>query len=431
MLTAVRLRMRKSRIFYGWWIVAGAFGIQVLQTGLLHQSFGTYATLLRDEFRWSSTAISIAFALQSIESGVLGPVQGWMIGRFGPRTVMRFGVITFGLGFMLFSQLDSLLTFYIAFVMTAIGASMAGFMSITTTIINWFERKRTLAMGLMQTGMSVGGLLVPLVAWSLMTYGWRTTAFMSGVIVIVTGLPLAQLMKGRPEDYGLLPDGDTEEDQDTSDTSGAERVTPRVRSARPSFTTREALRTPAFWLISVGHSVALLVVSALSVHLVLHLHDDLNYSLKDAASVVALMTTVMMFGRIAGGFLGDRFEKRKIAALAMFGHAAAMLALAWGHSFLLVAFFAVAQGLAWGVRGPLMQAMRADYFGRASFATIMGFSSMIIMVGTVSGPLLAGLMADHYGNYEYGFTVIAILAALGSILFILARPPEPPARRSR
>ena len=197
---------------------------------------------------------------------------------------------------------------------------------------------------------------------------------------------------------------------------------------RVDFTPREALHTRAFWLISFGHASALLVVSAVMVHLILYLEQSRGFSLGSAATVVAVLTLVTALGQIAGGFLGDRFAKRKIAALAMFGHSAGLLALAWGDAFAWVVVFTLAHAPAWGMRGPLMQAMRADYFGRRHFGTIMGFSSLVINVGMVSGPLIAGAMADHFGNYEYGFTLLAIFAALGAIFFVFATPPPPPTR---
>lgn len=390
------------------------------------QAYGAYVSVLRDEFGWSKTALSIGYALQPVQSGLLGPIQGWMIDRWGPQRVMSAGMLLFGGGFMLFSQINSLTTFYLTFIVMAIGASLAGFMSITTTLVQWFERRRATAMSISQTGMSVGGMLVPIVALSLSAFGWRETAFVSGIIVLVVGLPLARTMRTEPEQYGLLPDGaapGTVQAVAGSSIGGDGEI---VANVRFDFTAKQAIRTRAFWLISFGHATALLVVSAVLVHLVLHLQEDMDYSLSQATSVIAVLTLLTAIGQIAGGFLGDRFQKRIIAALAMFGHSAGLLALAWGDTLLWVIVFVFAHGIAWGMRGPLMQAMRADYFGRKHFGTIMGFSSMVIMVGMISGPLIAGLMADHFGSYRYGFTVLAGLAALGSIFFVFATKPTPP-----
>lgn len=420
-----RVRSRTDNLFYGWYVVSAAAGLQALQAMLLMQGYGAYVAVFSEEFGWSKASLSGAAALQRVESGLLGPPQGWMISRFGARRVMYAGNLILGVGFMLFSQINSMTTFYLCFLMMAVGASLSGFMSIMTTIVQWFERRRATAMAYTQIGMSIGGMLVPVVAWSLVQFGWRETAFASGVIVIVLGIPLIALMKEEPEQYGLLPDGRTPGDvaDPTTAAAGGARA---VESTRVEFTPRQALRTRAFWFIGFGHALAVLVVSSMMVHLVAHLKEGLGYSITGAAVIVSVMTAVTLVGQVIGGFLGDRYEKRLIAAICMFGHAAGLFALAWGTSLAWVAFFTVAHGLAWGMRGPLMQAMRADYFGRRSFGVIMGFSSMVVMIGNVSGPLVAGITADATGSYKTGFTIMAILAGLGSIFFFFATQPKPP-----
>ncbi|RIK34904.1 MAG: hypothetical protein DCC58_21060 [Chloroflexi bacterium] len=419
------MRERAGGLYFGWWIVAAAFGIQLLQNGLMSQSYGAYVSVLRADFGWSATALGLGFALQPVQNGLLGPLQGWMIERWGPRKVMRFGMVVFGGSFILFSQVNSLLTFYVIFVMMALGASLAGFMTITSTLVQWFERRRASAMSISQTGQSLGGALVPVVAWSLVTFGWRETAVASGLIILAVGLPLTQLIRSTPEEYGLLPDGATR-DTVRPESGAAQAAGANSVEARVDFTPRQALHTRSFWFISLGHALALLVVSAVMVHLIVHLEEGMHFSLAGASLVVTAMTLVTAIGQLAGGFLGDRFDKRMIAALAMFGHSVGLLALAWGNSLAWVIFFVLAHGMAWGMRGPLMQAMRADYFGRRHFATIMGYSSMVIMWGMITGPIVAGVMADRFGDYRYGFTILALLAGLGSIFFVFATKPPPP-----
>jgi sugar phosphate permease len=428
-ITRQSVQARASGVFFGWYIVGAAGFIQLLQNGLLMQAYGTYVPVLRAEFGWSSTALAAAFSLQRVESGLLGPLQGWMLDRWGPRAVITVGMIIFGTGFMAFSQINSLLTFYLAFLFMAVGASLSGFMSLTTTIVNWFERRRSIAISMTQVGMSVGGLAVPIVAWALIAFGWRTTSFMSGVIILVVGLPLAQIMRHKPEQYGYLPDGDSAEERDRLDAIRAEASGGTYE--RFDFTARQAMKTRAFWFIGFGHALAVLVVSAVMVHLVVHLTEGLNFTLRGAATVVAFMTAITMMGQIAGGFLGDRFNKRIICTIAMFGHAGGLLALAYGGSLFWVIAFALLHGTAWGMRGPLMQSIRADYFGRSSFGQIMGFSSMITMFGMMSGPIIAGVLADRLGSYQVGFTVLAIMAACGSVFFIFGTKPTPPAEKRR
>ena len=145
--------------------------------------------------------------------------------------------------------------------------------------------------------------------------------------------------------------------------------------------------------------------------------------------MVALLTGFQMLGQLSGGYLGDRFNKRWICVACMVGHAAGLLLVTFAGSFWMVLAFAALHGLGWGTRGPLMVALRADYFGASSFGTIMGFSSLIVMLGMSGGPIFAGIMADVYGDYQVGLAVLAGLSLLGSLCFAAATPPRPPAER--
>lgn len=403
-----------GRVFYGWWIVSTSAGVQWLAAVLWMQSYGAYVVLLQADFGWSKTVMATAFALTRVESGILGPLQGWLVDRFGPRLILSIGTLLFGIGFMLFSQIQSLLGFYLTFALIALGSSLGGFATLMVSLVNWFDRHRAKAVSISQLGYSLGGLSVPLLIISLEAFGWRTTAFWSGVLVIVAGLPLVQLVRHRPEDHGETVDGIRVSDAEQDTTASVGR----------DFTAREAMRTSAFWLISFGHAFALLIVSSVMVHLVPHLNEGLDYSLAAAGGIVASMTAFQMIGQVIGGYLGDHFDKRYICMCCMVGHSAGLLLVTFATEPWMVLGFAALHGLAWGVRGPQMVALRADYFGPTSFGTIMGFSSLIVMLGMSAGPIVAGYMADSSGNYQSGFTTLASLALIGSVCFFAARPPK-------
>jgi sugar phosphate permease len=407
-------------------MVGAGFGIQLLAAGLLMQSFGAYVAVLQDDFGWSRAALAGAFSLLMLIGGIMGPFQGAFIDRYGPRALMRLGLVLFGLGFMAMSQINSIAGYYAVYVVIAIGFRLGVFFPLSVAIVNWFERWRARALSTMSLGMAVGGLFVPVVAASLETFGWRSTAFVSGLLIIILGLPLAQLIRHRPEDYGETVDGVPDEPATDAAESSEAIVAPVLRAER-DMTLKEAVRTPAFWLICLGHGSALLVVNAVKVHLINHLKQDLGYSVSGAALVVTLMTAVQMCAILLGGWLGDRFNKRMICAGCMFMHAIGMLLVTYSIALPMVVGFAVLHGAAWGLRGPLMQAIRADYFGRSSFGAIMGFSAFIIMFFQVLGPLIVGALADASGNYELGFTAMALAAGFGSVFFFAAKKPSRPA----
>ena len=409
-----------KRIFYGWRMVAAGCAMQFVQSCLLLQAFGAYVAVLRDDRGWSKTELAGAAAMHQMEAAILGPILGWFLDRFGPRGVIRTGVFVMGTGFMLLSQIDGLLAFYGAFLVTAIGSSLMGFFPLNVALIHWFEKKRARALSSMQVGMALGGLCVPIVAYSLASFGWRSTAFASGLVILALGIPLSLVIRNKPSEYGEIVDGFV---QGKSTDEKASRVNP---SRTRDFTAREALRTPAFWLISLGHGFSLFVVTAVNVHAITHMKEGLGYTVEAAATVITLQTLFQLCGIATGWLIGDRYSKRLLSAACMFGHMAGLLCLTYATSYAMLVAFALLHGYAWGLRGPFMQAIRADYFGTSAIGMILGLSFLIIVVGQIGGPLVAGLLADATGNYRAGFTTLATLAGVGSVFFLMAKRPERP-----
>ena len=374
--------------------------------------------------------MSGAYSLSRFESGFLGPLEGYLIQRFGSRMVMAVGFVSFGLGFLLLSRVNSIFSFYLAFLMLSLGSSFGGWSPITASINNWFRRHRTKAIGSAMLGLGLGGVaLSPVVAYLIDNYGWENTALLSGVIVVVVGIPLSRLVRFSPEPYGYLPDGDFYRPQ-VRGSPGLPQLTPNdrkpVSEAEYDFTVKEALKSSAFWVMSIGHAVALLSISALGLHLVAYLQAELDFSTGEAAKVVMVLTGFNMVGQPLGGVLGDRYPKKYIAFFTLVGHCIGLLLLATADSFLDIMVGVIIQGAAWGIRGPVLTSMRGEFFGRKSFPMIMGFSNTIMMVGMIIGPLVAGFMADQY-SYRSGFLIIAAVVGMGSFLFLFLKKPCPPA----
>jgi MFS family permease len=377
-------------------------------------SYGGYTLHLQEEFGWSMSILSLAFALTRLESGLLGPLQGWLVDKYGPRLILVIGTLIFGCGFFVFSQVNSITTYFVAFILIALGSSLGGFATLMVSIVSWFDLHRSKAIAWSQLGFSFGGLCVPFAMMGLEAFGWRDMALYSGIMVLVVGLPLVSLVRHRPEDYGEIPDGISIENNATNEESASNN--PRVMQI--SLTWRQAVKEPSFWMISAGHGLSLLTVSSMLAHLIPHLTRSLDYTPVEAGFVFALMTGIQTAGLFLGGYLGDRYDKR------MAGHCFGLLAITYATGFSWVLAFAILHGLSWGVRGPLMVALRADYFGPKSFGTIMGISSLIVMLGMTAGPIAGGVLYDMYGNYELAFTVIAFCSLSGGLCFWFAKPPK-------
>ncbi len=219
--------------------------------------------------------------------------------------------------------------------LVGMGLGLVGYLTLTTIVANWFERRRNTAIALTQSGGGIGGLLLPVVALALAAFGWRSVAFSSGIFVLVLGLPIAQLMRHKPEAHGLLPDGDAPPDAsgEEANTEGPEQGDGRgvAPSPRIAFTARQALRTPTFWLLAMGHGMAVFVGNGLSLHLIAHIVARLGISLGAAAGVITLIPVATIGAQVIGGYVGDRVNKRILAALCMVGIAVSLVLFAFGE----------------------------------------------------------------------------------------------------
>ena len=417
------------RSFRGGRVVRSAAAIQFLQSGVFLSVFSDYAAVWRreEEFGWSRSTLSWAFAMSRAESGLLGPLQGWLIERFGPRSVIRAGAVLFVIGWLLLSQMQNLWHFFAFYFLIAVGASLCGFVTLTSAMVNWFRRRRTAALVMGQTGFAAGGLLGLLVVWWMQESGnWRLVAGVSGSVVGVLIFVLARGVDYRPSDVGEYVDGIPDE---PAAPLGAGEVTDHRRGLETAlhFTAREAMRTRAFWLISFGHGTALLVVSTFLANRAIYLTEQRGWSSLTASAVGTSVLAFQFIGMMLGGSLGDRIDKRYIAAAAMLGHSAGILLFAHASSPWMVWAFVPLHGISWGARGPLMQALRADYFGPTYFASIMGYSSLVVMFGMMLGGPFAAIIADRLdGNFTPGFTILGALVAFGAIWFLTLSPPLHP-----
>lgn len=401
-------------MFYGWRIAAAGAGLQFIYAALLMHAYGAYVAVLSDELGWSKTVLAGGAAIQAVEGALIGPLLGWMIDRVGARVMVRSGVLLFALGFLLFSRIDTIAGFYVALTVIAVGVSLCSYFPLSVTLVHFFKRQRARALSLMGLGLAAGGIAVPALGWAMQTFGWRHTAAASAALILVCGWPLASVVRRNPAEVGETVDG-----LPPAEATAAAEVAAQGRE----FSATEALRTKAFWLLGIGHGLALLVVNAVNVHAISHMKEGLGYSLSQASFFITLMTLGQVAGILIGAAVGDRWNKRHVAAACMVAHMVGLLMLTYAvHPAMLLAF-ALLHGGAWGLRGPFMQALRADYFGLKAIGMIMGLSAAIIAVGQVAGPLIAGLMADLTGSYRSGFLLLALLAGSGSVMFVLARKP--------
>ena len=408
---------RRPRVFYGWWLaLIGALAMG-LAISPMFQGLGVFFVTLRSQFGWSQAAVSGAFSLARAEDTVIGPLVGYLTDKMGTRRMVFIGFLTLGAAYLLFSAVQNIAMFYAAFFVLAIGSGFAGFLPVMSVLNNWFIRRRASAMGISQSGVHLGGaLVVPALAWGVTIADWRVSCVVLAIVMFAVAGPISAAFRNRPEDYGLLPDGDLR----IQDVSADPAAVNQVESV--DFTLRQALKTRAFWFISFGHAFAANVFVTMAIYSIAMIIEK-GFTLGQAAAVAATFTTVAGVAQFSGGFIGDRLPKRlAIIGFILTQSLGVMIAVLAQNLYALV-LFAVVFGIGAGARVPLLVAIRGDYFGRKSFATIFGFSSIPISGILIAGPILVGYLAEQLGSYNMPFLGVAIAGTIGALLIALAKRP--------
>ena len=420
-LAAVRARTTR-RVYFGWWVsIAGAFNM-FLSSGPTFQASSVFFKAIEDEFGWSRALISGVASFGRFGGAMLGPVEGFLTDRFGSGKMVLIGFTLGGAGLIFFSQIQGPWQYYFSFFLLSLGFSMGGFVPSMTAVNAWMVNNRATGMSIVIGGSSIAGLLVPAIVWGIATYGWRPTVMVIGIAAIAVGPFLAIIIGKRPTAEQLM--------QQTS--SGADAAArQRIRRSH-DFTPAEAVRTRAFWAISMTHTLVNLSTGAISAHLFLHLTDGNGVNLDDAAAagVMPILVITAFLFQLGGGILGDRVNKRMLVLGSLLIQGGALVILAIADSFMLAAVFAVVWGIGFGTRTPLLHAMRGEYFGRRHFGTILGLSSFPMSVGMMLAPVVMGWAHDLQGSYIWSLYVLAgtCFAASATILFA-TRPMSPTMRR--
>ena len=420
------LSRRTRLVFYGWWLVGISGFIRTSSIPLFH-AMGLWFVALEAQFGWNRGQLSLAFAFTRVESGLLGPAEGYLTDRVGTRRLVFFGLLIMGGGFLVFGQVNHLWVFYVAFLVMALGQGLSGWLPITTMLNNWFVRRRSSAMGWSNSVSRLGALLlIPLLAWSIDPdhgyLGWSLTASILGIFFLAIAFPISRFIHNRPEDLGLHPDGDIP-DPSSAVADGTESIG-QQGVQQYDFTLAQAIRTKAFWYISLGHSLTAVVIVSMMTHLAPLLTDE-GFSLQAAGLVVTVYTSVSMVFQVVGGYAGDRIPKN----LGMFVFSsiqagAVLVVVTFPSDIEMVFLFAVLFGIGFGGASPLATSIRGDYFGRAHFGKILGISSVPMNILLLGAAPFAGYMYDINGNYNLAFEILAVLNFVGALLLLMAKKPS-------
>ena len=406
---------QRDGVFYGWWIVLAGSVSQAYTSGTFWQGFGAFFDPIIEQFGWSRALTAGAMSLQRTESGAISPFVGWFIDKFGPRNVMLFGTFLTALGFILLSRIQELWQFYAAFLVLTIGLSFGTFLIVTTAVANWFVESRSKALSFTMAGSGLGGVLVPVVIWVIATTDWRTGLVIVGIGCLVVGIPVSFVMKSRPEDYGMLPDGALPSEDPRGQEGGA---TPRrsALSGEVTMTTMQALRSRVFWQLAIAMGVSGMVMSA-SIH---QIPAITSYGLSREIAGFAILGVSMfsVAGRLGSGYFGDRLDKRHVIAAALLFQFVGTIVFAFSSEIWHLVIFVILWGFGFGASIPVRFALIADLFGRRHYGSIMGTLMTTSAVFGVVAPVLVGWLADIRENYREPFVLMAfsVLIAIPMIL---------------
>jgi len=421
-----KLRQSIAGLFYGWRMVAVGCAIRMLGGGFHLYGFTIFFLPITQELGLTRAATSLVFSLARAEGAIEGPVAGYLIDRLGPRPMILAGVLLSGVGYMLLATVNSyygLLAVYLGVISLSFSA---GFMHSPMVLANsWFIRRRALAMTLISSAIGIGGTIItPMLAFSVQTWGWRQGAFLAGLGLILTGVPLALLVQRSPESMGLLPDGALAAKSSPKTSPAHDPHVGNATTQEADFTLSQAMRTWAFWMIILATTTRVAVYNSITVHFV-PIMVWKGVSEQRAAAMLAIMALMSLPSHLLVGWIADHMSKPRLMGACMAIGATAVLFLAYGESEWTLWVFTVLFTFMEAIF-PVGWATVGDFFGRKSFATIRGNMSFFYLWGPALGPVITGAIYDRYHSYAPMMSAFIALSLIASCLYVSLVEPSLP-----
>ena len=408
--------------FYGWIIIAVTFVTMAIGVNA-RTAFSLLFPPILGEFGWDRGVTAGAFSFGFVVSAIASPLIGRLMDRLGPRSVMELGVALMGSGLLLAPLTSQPWHLYLTIgVLVGAGSICLGYTGQSLYLPNWFHRSRGLAIGLAFAGVGVGSVtLLPWVQVMIEHSGWRTACTAMGLLLLIVLAPINLLLRKRPEDLGLLPDGAA------APSASAPKPVSNVVDpewANTDWTLARAIRTARFWWIAFGYFAGLYVWYAVQVHQTKYLLD-IGFSPAVAVWSLGAVSTLGIPGQIFLGHVSDRVGREWVWAIGCAGFAicfAALMALAQLHSLLLIYLMVFAQGaLGYGLTS-VMGAIVVEIFQGRHYGSIFGSIQVAALAGGAVGPWVTGVLHDLAGSYSLAFLIAIGMSALSALAIWRASP---------
>ena len=389
--------------------------------------------MISEEMNWSRSAIGITAAAGVWGSGLIAPFIGKLADRHGPRWLMPIGTVV--LGGCLYA-LGGVTTIWQFFLFAVIGRAISQPLLIglvpRTVAVNFFDRRRNLALafsGLFRPFTSA--INIQIISNVAVARGWRTSFRYLGVVSLVLSIPLIIVVRRRPEDIGLLPDGAAPIDSSTMENRACgSRIPPRPATTQVDWTAKEVMKTRTFWLIALTSLVSVTAGSGIGFNMVPYFHESANLSTPQAAGVLSV-STFLSLASLGWGALADKFTPRLCIIAAMAGATMATLYLLTVSNLATAYLFGVGWGLVSAGSDILIYMVLAQYFGRNAYGTISGMLRPFEAGGLGLGMTLGTLSYDLTRSYKWLILGSVAAHAVAAVLVFLAKQPAEPQRASR
>lgn len=397
-------------MFYGWWLVIAFFFIALYVGASVFWGFTAFMEPLVKEFGWSYAQVSLASSLRGLEMGLLSPIVGILVDRFGSRKLIILGITSIGLGLIALSRTSSLITFYGAMLVLAFGAGSCTTVVLMSCTANWFQRRIGLAMGIVASGFGASGLMIPLIVYLIDAFGWRSALMLLGCGMWIIGLPLTLVIRERPQDHGLLPDG-MPLGEETSPVLSHDKET----ASQPDL--MQAFFSATFLSLFSVEIIRMIIASSVGLHIMPYL-GQIGFSRKYAGLVAAGVPLFSILGRFGFGWMSDTVEKHWVLVISFAAMAFGLIALCYidvgGVVIFFLMLFAPGMGAGMVLRGAILR----DHFRLEIFGRLIGCIVGASAIGGIIGPYLGGWLFDVLGTYRplwfsyIGFSVLAGFMAL-------------------
>ncbi|HEY96816.1 MAG TPA: MFS transporter [Dehalococcoidia bacterium] len=415
----------KSRIFYGWFALAGVAIVIFIVGGSFVHSFGPLLPELINEYEWSRAEVALALTLGILAFGLPSPLFGILVNKYGPKFTIVVGNAIAALGLAGVFLAQEVWHLYFFYIIAGLGGGFGGYIACTAIINNWFIRRRSLALGIFQSFAGLGGFVFPPLTTGLIAaIDWRASWLVLAGIILVIPVLIGGifLLRNKPEDMGLVPDGMPADAFLEYEKSRPDSSTDTDKS---SWGIKKVLKARTPWLIGGFAAANSYTVGTMVTHQIAYL-EDIGFTPMTAASTLSVMSIFSLIGSLGFGFLALRTNIRYLASLAFIIQIIALIILLTTKELALLYLFAIFLGLSTGSLTVALAMFVGAYYPRERYAQVLGVVFPFQVISNAVAATIAGLVFDATKSYTPAFIAASVFSLAGLFFAFFANRPKQP-----